>query len=335
MRVFVTGATGFIGTEFVRRLASTPHEVRCLARPQSRVSAIEALGATAVRGDVTDPASIARGVEGCDWVVHLANVYEFWLADRTAFDRVNIEGTRHVMEAALAAGVSKAVHVSSVVAYGDATGTVTERTAFGPRAHGDYGRTKRAAEQLALDYFTTHRLPVVIIAPGAVLGAGDPKATGRYVADLVRGRVPAQLWPDAPFPFVHVRDVAEAILLALEKDGNAGEKYLVVGETSSFGALNRMAAEIAGVRPPRFTMPGPLAMTGARAATAVSTVTGTPPLMGMAIEMFRMMRHGLAVDGSKAARELGLVYTPLRTAIEDEIRALGLSAASGANASAH
>lgn len=330
MRVFITGATGFIGTEFVRRLSGTPHEAICLARPHSRdsrVDALRAMGAGIVSGDVTNPASLAEGMRGCEWVVHLASVYEFWLPDTRVFDRVNIQGTRNVMGAALAARASKVIHVSSVVAYGATPGTVTEATPLTAPVHGHYGRTKRAAEQVARGFHERRGLPVVIIAPGAVLGAGDPKSTGRYLADLVKGRLPAQVFPDSPFPFVHVRDVAESILLALEKNGNAGEKYIVVGETSSFGAVNRMAAELAGVRAPRLTMPGVLAMAGANVATLFARVTGRPPLMGMALEQFRLLRKGLTLDASKVERELGLHYTPLRVAIEDELREMGHLAA--------
>lgn len=324
MRIFITGATGFVGTEFVRRVSQTSHEARCLVRDTGRADALRAMGATLVNGDVTNPRSLHRGMRGSDWVVHLANLYEFWLPDARAFDAVNVEGTRHVMEAALAAGVGKVVHVSTVAVYGDAGGLVTETTPWGERVPGDYARTKRAAEEIARAFHTARGLPVVIISPGAILGPNDPKSTGRYLADLVAGRIPAAVFPSSPFPFVHVRDVAEAILRALEKDGDAGEKYLVVAETSSFGAINQMVADIAGVRPPRFAMSGPFAMAGARLATWLSDVTGRPPLLGMALEQFRMLAHGIAVDGSKAQRELGLTYLPIRTALEDALRLQGL-----------
>lgn len=319
MRIFITGSTGFIGTELVRRLRRTPHEVRCLARPTSRVEALQAEGVPVVRGDVTDKRSLLDGMAGCDWVVNLANLYEFWHRDRRAYDAVNIGGTRNVLEAAEEAGAAKVVHISTAVVYGDAAWPVTETTAFGDRVAGDYARTKRAAEQIVGEFAARAHPPVVIISPGVVLGAGDPKASGRYVRNIVQGRMPAQVLTNSLFPFVHVRDVAEAIVRALEKEGNNGEKYLVVGESLTFGAINRMIAELAQVRLPRLTMPAPATLAMAYLATGLANAIGRPPMLDMSIEQIATMRRGLQADGSKAVRELGLTYTPIRTALEEEI----------------
>ena len=145
---------------------------------------------------------------------------------------------------------------------------------------------------------------MVVLYPGAVLGAGDPKATGQYVRDLIERRVPARVFEDSAFTFVHVDDVAEAIVRALEKAGNLGEKYLVGKHTLTTGELTRMVGEISGVPLPKRRLPGPVVMTGA---------------VDMSTDLMRNTKEGAVFDGSKAERELGLTYTPIRVAIEEEI----------------
>ncbi len=322
MRLFITGATGFIGGELVRRLADTGHQLRCLVRPTSRTAAIEGPHVAFVRGDVTDRASLLEGMRGCDWVVNLANLYEFWHRDRRTYDAVNVEGTRNVLEAARETRAAKIVHVSTVAAYGDAPWPIDERSAWGPRTPGDYARTKRIGEDIAKAFIAEHRLPVVIVAPGGVLGPGDPKATSRLVRSIALGEMPALVFPDRTFPFVHVRDVAEAIVRALERPGNEGEKYILAAGNPTFGDIARTVSEISGTRLPRWTMPGPAAVAAAYLATAAARLTGRPPAMDLAVEQVLMMKRGMRVDGSKAARDLGLSYTPIRTALEEEVAAL-------------
>jgi dihydroflavonol-4-reductase len=165
------------------------------------------------------------------------------------------------------------------------------------------------------------------------MGPNDPKATGRYVRSLVQGKMPAQVLTNCPFPFVHVRDVAEAIVKALEKEKNEGEKYLVAAENLTFGEINRMVSEITGVRLPRLTLPDALTVAGAYGATFLANLTGRPPMLDMSVEQIRMMKQGMKVDGRKAMRELGISYTPIRTALEEILTSMhaGGSVRAGAN----
>jgi len=258
----------------------------------------------------------------CDWVVNLANFYEFWNRDTRTYDSVNVEGTKNVLDAAREAGAAKIIHVSSVVVYGNASWPITETTPFGNRTPGHYARTKRAGEIIAQEYRTKFNLPVVIVSPAGVMGPNDPKATGRYVRSLVQGKMPAQVLTNCTFPFVHVRDVAEAIVKALEKGKNEGEKYLVAAENLTFGEINLMISQIAGIRLPLLTLPTPLVLAGSYGATFLANLTGKPPMLDMSVEQIRMMRQGMEVDGSKAMRELGISYTPIRTALEEMISSL-------------
>lgn len=118
MRTFITGATGFIGSHLTERMSQTEHELYCLVRKTSKVDRLKKMGATLVTGNVLDRDSLLKGMKGCDWLINLANIYSFWEPHRQIYKEVNIRGTRNVMECALEAGVSKVIHVSTMVIYG-------------------------------------------------------------------------------------------------------------------------------------------------------------------------------------------------------------------------
>ncbi len=319
MKVFVTGGTGFIGTQVVRRLAKDGHQLYCLARSTSQTDALRRMGAEIVFGDVTDRPSLLEGMKGCDWVANLANFFEFWTSNRRIYRDMNVTGTRNVMEAAVETGASKVLHVSTMAIFGNAKWPVSENSELGENCASEYARTKREGDQVAWDLYRQQNLPLVMIYPGAVLGPGDRKAAGRYIGKLARGKMPAQVFTDSVFPWVHVRDVAEAIVLALEKKGNVGQKYVVVAESLTFGRINRMVSELSERKLPRFILPDFATIASAHLCTWLAYLTRRPPLLDLAIDEVRLLKQGCQADGSKAARELGLTYTPIRLALEDEI----------------
>ena len=320
MRVFVTGGTGFVGKPTVRRLVEDGHEVRCLVRRTSRTGELEQLGCELAHGDVPDKASVLEGVRGCEWVVNLANVYTFWEPDRSIYRRVNVEGTRNVMEAALEADVSKVAHVSTLVVWGNTPDApFTEESPVGTERFTEYARSKHEGDEVVWELYRQRGLPVVVLYPGVVLGAGDPKATGQYAKDLIERRVPARIFEDSAFTFVHVEDVAEGLVRALEKEGNLGEKYLIGKHALTMGEFTRMVGEISGVPLPKRRLPGPVVMAGAALMTKVADLTGRPPLSGMSTDQMRNIKEGAVFDGSKSERELDLAYTPIREAIEQEV----------------
>jgi len=139
MNIFITGGTGFIGTALIQNLAQTEHELHCLARKTSNTGHLKDAGAKIFTGDVTDPEILLRGMDGCDWVVHMASSFEFWVPDKNVFEQVNITGTRHVMESALARNISKVVYVSTAGIFGNAGWPITEESVPGkkPAAGGD------------------------------------------------------------------------------------------------------------------------------------------------------------------------------------------------------
>jgi dihydroflavonol-4-reductase len=320
MRIFITGATGFIGTHLVQRLALTEHRLVCLVRQTSDVSTLKKVGAALVTGDVTDRDSLLQAMKGCCWVINLANVYSFWEPDRRIYSEVNVGGTRNVMEVALELGVAKVLHVSTALVYGKpADGPFTEESPVGPVRFSEYAETKYQGDLIAWELCEKKGLPLVVIYPAAVLGPGDPKASGQLIRSLIRRRLPATACHASIVTWVHVRDVAEAILRAMDKEDNLGEKYLVGREQLSMAQFYKTVSEISRVPLPRVHLPDSLAMASARLLTWLADLTKKPPLWGMAVDKISTIKEGFRCDGSKAERELGVIYTPIRLAIEGAI----------------
>jgi len=320
MRVFVTGATGFVGGQTAERLSLGGHELNCLVRRTSDTSRLTKLGVTLTLGDVTNRSSVLEGMNGCDCVVNIAAAYSFWLPRGQIYTEVNVGGTRNVVEAALETGVSKVVHVSTAAIYGKpAERPFKEDSDPGPVRFSEYAQTKYEGDLVAWEISRNENLQLVMVYPGGVLGPNDPKPTGEYIQNLIHGRMPATVFDDVVFPWVHVRDVAEIIARAVEKEGNAGEKYLAVAQNLTFGQINQMISEISGVALPGLKMPDWLAMANATLLTALANIIKKPPLLGMALDQIRTMKEGAEADGSKAEGALGINYTPVRVALEEAI----------------
>jgi dihydroflavonol-4-reductase len=330
-RILITGATGFIGQHLVHRLRKPPApgaseptlELRALARSTSDTSQLESLGVEIIEGDVTDWQAVVAAVDGCRRVVHLANVYSFWERDPSVYWRVNVEGTRRVALAAAEAGVELFVHVSTVAVFGrPADVPFHEDSAPGVERFSDYAITKYEADVVVGELARTHGLPVSFVYPASVLGPGDPKVSGRYIADILRRRLPAAVFSDDVMTWVHVRDVAESIARLLDCDDAAGRRYILGGHRLTFHQLNELIREVSGVRLPRWEMPDWLAIASAWFLTAAATVLGRPPLWGLSADTARTVSTGVQADGSRVVRDLGLSYTDIRTAVADTIHAI-------------
>lgn len=321
MKTFITGATGFIGSHLVKRLLDSHHQLICFTRKIT--PACEQLGkqgVTFVTGDITDKESILQGMKSCDMVIHLAGIYTFWEPDNNIYANTNIKGTRNVMECAFENKVSKVVHVSTVGIYGKPDETpFIEETKPGPVRYCEYFRTKYEGEKIVWDMFKTKNLPVVVVYPAAVLGPGDNKATGQYLKMLIKKRLPATVFNKSCLTFVHVKDVAEIITRAAEKKDNIGEKYIAGKHRLSFGELNTLVHEITGVRLPLLKLPGLMTMLNAALLTGFCNIIRKEPPWGMSLGQMKVMKHGFQADGSKAERELGISYTPIRVALEEAI----------------
>ena len=312
----ITGATGFVGWHVARKLLERGHRLRALVRDPARIRDLD--GIELVRGDLRDSDSLARAVEGCGVVFHVAADYRLWTREPEDMFRSNVDGTRNLLSAARLAGVERAVYTSTVGCIGiPKDGIGDEQTAVGLKEMtGPYKRSKFLAEQAALEV-AADGFPVVIVNPTAPMGDHDfkPTPTGKMVVDFVRGRMPAFL--DTGLNVVDVRDVAEGHLAACDR-GRPGERYILGSQNLTLQQIFSSLAEIEGKQAPRLRVPYAVAYAVGMASTAWAGITGKEPLAP--IDGVRMARKKMWVRHDKAARELG--YAPalpdgaLRRAVE-------------------
>ena len=315
MKALVTGAAGFIGSHVVRALLDGGHAVRALHLPGEDLRNLAGLDVERLAGDVTDAAAMRRAVAGCDWVFHLAAIYALWTRDPERMRRVNVEGTRTVLEAARDAGVRRVVHTSSIARFGGQgrgrRATEASDFALGPTSD-LYSRTKHEAHELARAF--SAELDVVLVAPTGPIGPGDvaPTPTGRLLLRALT--LPVIVVADSVTNFADVRDIARGHVLAAER-GRRGESYLLGHEDLSQAELARRALARFGLRRPIVTVPLPAARLAAHAAVRLAERTGRAPLLTPAAVAIAAL--GLAADCGKAVRELGLPQSPIDDALAD------------------
>src|SRR5688572_5176801 len=247
MKVFVTGATGFVTGTVTLQLLARGDQVRALVRDASRGRTLERAGATVVAGDLSDAGSLRRGMEGVDAIVHGAAIYEVGIPPlrRPAMYETNVLGTQRVLEAALAAGVRRVVYVSTCAVFGNTRGAIVDETytRSGPYTS-YYEETKVRAHEIALA-LAERGLPVSIAQPGGVYGPGDSSALGGLMRTFTQGRLPFVPFPDTGLNFVHVDDVARGIVLVLDR-GQAGRSYVLGGEIARVGDAFAALARVTG-----------------------------------------------------------------------------------------
>jgi dihydroflavonol-4-reductase len=319
VKALVTGAAGFIGSNVVRALLEDGWDVRALHLRQEDIRNLRGLEIERVIGDVTDRDSLRAAMKGCEVVFHLAAVYALWTADGgERMRRVNVDGTRNVLEIARELGVRRVVHTSSIARFGGQgmRHRATEQSAFALRSTGDrYSRTKAEAHEVALG--TAKEQDVVIVAPCGPIGPGDvgPTPTGRLLLTAIR--MPFAFVAPTITTFADVRDMARAHVLAAER-GVRGETYLLGTEDLSVEDVARMAMDVVGVKKPIVKAPFALAALAAHGAKAwADRVSRRPPLFTP--EAIRIARLGLRADCSKAHRELGVPRSPVKDAVRDAI----------------
>ncbi len=324
MKCFVTGASGFIGSNLVRELVARGHGVKALLRPGSDTRTLSGLSFENVTGDVSNRELLKREIAGCDWCFHTAASYHLWLRDYGPMYAVNVEGTRNVLEAAGSAGCKRIVYTSTVGCVGlpktgnngslpaDELVTVPES-----EITNHYKRSKWQAEQIAFE-LARNGLPVIIVNPSAPIGSFDakPTPTGRIIVDFLNRELPAYL--DTGLNWVHVRDVATGHVLAAEH-GHSGERYILGNADGNWTMHETLAVlqEITGIPAPKTRIPYWMALTAAHLNEGIASLTGKEPKAPLA--GVRMAKEKMWFNPAKAVRELGLPQTPPKQAFTDAV----------------
>ncbi|RMH38006.1 MAG: NAD-dependent epimerase/dehydratase family protein [Deltaproteobacteria bacterium] len=309
MRVLVTGATGFIGRRLVGRLRDEGVDVRALALPDEPAGGLGPV--EVVRGDVVDAGSVRAAVRGVGCVYHLAAVVTDW-GDEDVFRRVNVDGTRNVIDAAADAGCGRVVVASSIVCYGTGLlGDVCDEVAT-PREYGigPYSRTKREAEEVALDAHAFGRVPVAVVRPGNVWGPGSRLWVGEIVSALRRGLAPLIDGGAGDAALAYVDNVVDVLVRAGRADDAPGRIYNAAdGEGITWRQYLDDLARAAGVPPPRRSIPAAAATVAASALERLWRVRrrADRPLLTREAALLLRSRARVAID--RARRDLG--YEPL------------------------
>lgn len=313
-RAFLTGASGFVGMNLAHELVRQGWQVTALVRESSPLEEISGLGLDLRFGDITDAPSVREAIpKDVDGVFHVAASTNIWSRNNEAQARINVDGTRHVLEAAVAAGAGRLVHTSSFIVWGFHTGLLTEESGW-IEADGwiNYIRTKRLAERLVKDAVAAGRIDATICNPAHILGPGDRHNWSRVISMVNAGKLPGV--PPGGGAFADVREVAKAHVAAFHQ-GRSGENYILGGEDTMFLEVVRMAGDILGRKVPRRASPAWLLHAVARVYVAAAALSGREP--DLTPEGAAMITRHIECDSSRAREELGYRFTPARQLLED------------------
>jgi dihydroflavonol-4-reductase len=319
MRLFITGATGFVGAHVARLAAAQGAELRLLSRSTSNRKHLPA-NAEIVTGDLRNPSTFASALQGCDAVIHVAADYRLWVPNPAEMYQANVEGTRELLRMAREAGVPQVVYTSSVATMGfKYDGTIVDEDTPVSEADmiGHYKRSKWLAEQVALEAAQSGQ-HVMILNPTTPIGALDtkPTPTGRIVVDFLNRNFPAYV--DTGLNLVDVEEIARMHLVALER-GTPGERYILGGENLTLKQILDRLAAITGLPSPTMKVPHAVAMAFAFFdETITGKIRGKEPRA--TVEAVRMGKKMMFASSAKAERDLGLrvqsVESALRAACE-------------------
>ncbi len=317
-RVFVTGATGFIGASIVRELLREGCHVRALVRRGANRKNLAGLDVDFWEGDLLDRGSLEKGLAGCDTLFHAAADYRLWTRDPESMYAVNVGGTRSILEAALKMDVSRVVYTSSVGTLGNPgngePGTEETPVTFCEMV-GHYKKSKFLAEREA-ESFLPRGLPLVIVNPSTPVGGLDikPTPTGKIIVDFLNRKMPAYL--ETGLNLIDVEDCARGHILAA-RHGRIGQKYILGNENLTLREIFSHLEGISGLPAPRIKLPYIPVLLAAHVNETISRFTGKAPVIPLA--GVRMAGKRMFFDSSKAKRELGLPQQPVRNALSKAV----------------
>jgi nucleoside-diphosphate-sugar epimerase len=328
VKTFLTGATGFIGGRLARRLRGAGHDVTALVRAPERAGELSALGVTLARGDITERETVRAAMRGADAIYHVAAWYKIGARDHSMAWRINVEGTRNVLQVMRELGIPRGVYTSTLAVFSDTRGQLVDETHryYGKRWLSVYDETKAAAHYDVALPMMEAGLPLIIVQPGLNYGPGDTSATRTTFIQYLKGELP--LIPRrTAFCWGHVDDTVEAHVLAMER-GRTGESYIIAGPAHTLIEALELAGRVTGRPLPRLRA-GPQTM---RALAAIMGVVErfVPVPETLAAETLRVTA-GVTYLGTsaKARRELGFSPRSLADGLPDtllhEMHLLGMN----------
>jgi dihydroflavonol-4-reductase len=318
--ILVTGASGFVGSAVAQALlARGGYKIRALVRPTSSRTNLEGLDIEIAQGDMRDASAVARAMSGARFLMHIGADYRLWARDPEEIIRTNRDGTRNLMRAALKAGVERIVYTSSVATLAvTASGESIDETKplSVDAAIGAYKKSKVVAEQLVAEMIAEDHLPAIIVHPSTPIGPRDvkPTPTGRIIIEAACGRIPGYV--DTGLNLVHVDDVAEGHIAALQR-GRVGEHYILGGQNVGFADMLADIAALTGGKPPRLRMPRRLLYPLAFLAEAKARLTGREPFLTR--DGLRMSKYRMFFSSAKAERDLLYQARPYQQGLTDAL----------------
>lgn len=322
MSIFITGATGYVGSALTRRLLSEGKTVKALCRPASRSLLPRHAGVEAVEAELTDTDRLAKAMEHCEQVYHLAAYARVWSPDRSVYREVNVTGTRSVMEAARKVGVKKVVFTSTAGVLGPETQVgipVTEDTVRIHPFFNDYEQTKWEAEQLCRSY-ATDGLPVVIVNPSRIYGPG-PSTASNAVTRLISLFLDRK-WRFIPGDgngignYVFIDDVVNGQIAAMEK-GKPGERYILGGENRSYKDFFFLMRDLCRSQQKLYHLPLGAMLAFSKLEEFKARGFNVDPMITP--QWVKKYLYNWPLSSAKAEREIGYSITPLQTGLETTI----------------
>ncbi len=279
-RVFVTGATGFIGGATVRLLRERGDQVVAVIRDPARAADLDSSSTQVIVGELSSETAVRAAMSGCDAVVHLAGMYTIGISasERPAMYEANVALTERVLDAAISLGIPRIVTTTTVNVFGNTRGRIVDEKYRRDPADGFlsyYDETKYRAHVAAKARISAGA-PIVIAMPGTVYGPNDHAAVGALFSDMYHGKAHYVALGDAGVSPTYVDDLAGGLVAAMER-GRPGESYVLAGENMRLRDAFRIVARAAGRRPPRLSMPSGLIRLGARIAPNGGRLVGLPP----------------------------------------------------------
>ena len=327
MKYFVTGATGFVGGQVVRQLVDAGHQVVVVARNPAKATDVASLGVEIHQGDVTEKESMRAPMQGVDGVFHIAGWYKIGVKDKSEGARINIQGTRNVLELMRELGIARGVYTSTLAIFSDTHGRLVDETYRYNGPHlSEYDRTKWVAHYEVAEPMIEAGLPLVIVQPGVIYGPGDTSSLRTALIQYLQRKLPLMPARTA-FCWSHVDDIARGHILAMEK-GTPGQSYIIAGPPHTFVDAIKLAQRITGVPAPRIIVPPAMMKAMAGMMSMLEKVVSVPKTY--TAEYLRE-NAGVTYLGSnaKAVRELG--YNPrsledgLPETLLHEMQLLGMS----------